>query len=169
MAREAFCWDPSLVSSGSHTEKLWKCAEGHTWESSPHGRKRGKVGCPSCSSSGYDPNIDAWLYLIKSDHYGMLQIGISNYPENRLKVHERNGWELIELRGPLQGDVAYAWEQSIMKMLQNSGANLGDETIDGKFEGFTEAWSKSTFPVESIRELMRLTEKFEEELKGYSR
>ena len=72
------------------------------------------------------------------------------------------GWELIELRGPMQGDIAYGWEQSIMKMLKNSGANLGDATIDGKFEGFTEAWSHAKFPANTIRELMQLTEEFEE-------
>lgn len=91
----------------------------------------------------------------------MLQIGISNYPEDRLMVHKRNGWELIEVRGPLQGDVAYSWEQSMMKMLRAKGANLGDTTINGKFEGFTEAWSKATFEVKSIQELMQLTEEFE--------
>ena len=47
-------------------------------------------------------------------------------------------------------------------MLRANGANLGDKTINGKFEGFTEAWSKSTFEVKSIKELMRLTEEFEE-------
>ena len=78
---------------------------------------------------------------------------------------EADGWELIELRGPLQGDVTYSWEQSIMKMLRANGANLGDETINGKFEGFTEAWSKSTFNIQSIKELMRLSEEFEENKK----
>jgi hypothetical protein len=46
-------------------------------------------------------------------------------------------------------------------MLKANGANLGDQTINGKFEGFTEAWSRSTFNINSIGELMRLTEKFE--------
>ena len=34
--------------------------------------------------------------------------------------------------------------------------------IAGKFDGYSEAWSKSTFPVKSIKELMRLTDEFEE-------
>jgi len=29
------------------------------------------------------------------------------------------------------------------------------------FDGYSEAWSKSTFEVSSIKELMRLTEEFE--------
>jgi len=168
LAAELINGDPKSVTAGSGKKFTWRCYEGHTWITDVQSRSHG-TGCPSCAQGGFDPNSEAWLYLIKNDYYGMLQIGISNYPENRLKVHKRNGWELIELRGPLQGDVAYAWEQSIMKMLQNSGANLGDETIDGKFEGFTEAWSKSTFPVKSIKQLMQLTEEFEEEIKSYQR
>jgi len=31
-----------------------------------------------------------------------------------------------------------------------------------KFDGYSEAWSKSTFEVKSIKELMKLTEEFEE-------
>ena len=37
-----------------------------------------------------------------------------------------------------------------------------NDKIAGKFDGYTEAWSKSTFEVKSINELMRLTEEFEE-------
>jgi hypothetical protein len=34
--------------------------------------------------------------------------------------------------------------------------------IAGKFDGFSEACSKSTFAAKSIKELMRMTEEFEE-------
>ena len=34
--------------------------------------------------------------------------------------------------------------------------------IVGKFDGYSEAWSKATFEVKSIKELMRLTLEFEE-------
>jgi hypothetical protein len=47
-------------------------------------------------------------------------------------------------------------------MLKAKGADLSNEKIAGKFDGYSEAWSKSTFEVKSIKELMRLTEKYEE-------
>jgi hypothetical protein len=47
-------------------------------------------------------------------------------------------------------------------MLKANSADLSNEKIVGKFDGYSEAWSKSTFPVKSIKELMRLTEEFEE-------
>lgn len=43
-----------------------------------------------------------------------------------------------------------------------TGADLLNETIAGKFDGYSEAWSKSTFEVKSIKELMQLTEEYEE-------
>jgi hypothetical protein len=47
-------------------------------------------------------------------------------------------------------------------MLRGRGVELGPIDIAGKFDGYSEAWSKSTFEVKSIKELMRLTEEFEE-------
>jgi hypothetical protein len=47
-------------------------------------------------------------------------------------------------------------------MLKSKGADLSNDKIAGKFDGYSEAWSKSTFEVSSIKELMRLTEEFEE-------
>ena len=54
---------------------------------------------------------------------------------------------------------AYGWNPEKYK---SEGADLSNSKIAGNFDGFSEAWSKSTFPVKSIRELMRLTEEFEE-------
>jgi hypothetical protein len=47
-------------------------------------------------------------------------------------------------------------------MLHSKGADLSNSDIAGKFDGYSEAWSKSTFSTKSIKELMRLTEEFEE-------
>jgi len=41
------------------------------------------------------------------------------------------------------------------------GADLANASIAGKYSGYSEAWSKSTFDAESIKELMRLTEDWE--------
>jgi hypothetical protein len=91
----------------------------------------------------------------------MLQIGITNFPENRLSRHKRLGWELLELRGPMDGHLAQQWETAILRMLKAKGADLSNESIAGKFDGYSEAWSTSTFEVKSIKELMRMTEEYE--------
>jgi hypothetical protein len=92
----------------------------------------------------------------------MLQIGITNDPDTRLGNHKALGWETIELRGPMDGYLAQQWETAILQMLKAKGADLSNEAIAGKFDGYSEAWSKSTFEVKSIKELMRFTEEFEE-------
>ena len=53
-------------------------------------------------------------------------------------------------------------ENDLLAALFKKGADLSNSKIAGKFDGYSEAWSKSTFPVKSIKELMRLTEEFEE-------
>jgi len=92
----------------------------------------------------------------------MLQVGITNFPEQRLSMHRKSGWQLIDLRGPMAGELVREWETSILRMLKNTGADLANENIAGKFDGYSEAWSKSTFTVKTIKELMQLTEEFEE-------
>ncbi len=51
LAREAYGWDPSTVTAGSHKRVQWRCKQGHLWEAAVKGRAR-KVqptGCPICS------------------------------------------------------------------------------------------------------------------------
>jgi hypothetical protein len=91
----------------------------------------------------------------------MLQIGITNDPDSRLTKHARLGWELLELRGPMDGHLTQQWETGILRMLKAKGADLSNSKIAGKFDGYSEAWSKSTFKADSIKELMRLTDDYE--------
>ena len=92
----------------------------------------------------------------------MLQIGITNVPDDRLNDHRKLGWEVVEVRGPMDGHLTQQWETAILRMLKAKGADLSNAKIAGKFDGYSEAWSKSTFEAKSIKELMRLTEEFEE-------
>jgi len=91
-----------------------------------------------------------------------LQIGITNYPKDRIKKHSKLGWKVIEIRGPMDGHLTQQWETAILRMLKAKGADLSNEKIAGKFDGYSEAWSMTSFEVGSIKELMRLTEEFEE-------
>ena len=63
----------------------------------------------------------------------------------------------------MDGNLTLQWETAILKMLKDNGADLSNENIGGKFDGYTESWSQSKFPVKSIKELMKLTEEYEEE------
>ena len=80
----------------------------------------------------------------------------------RLGNHRKLGWEVLELRGPMDGHLTQNWETAILRMFKKCGADLSNSKIAGKFDGYSEAWSKSTFHASSIKELFRLTEAYED-------
>jgi hypothetical protein len=160
LALEAEGWDPSEEFAFSSKNFLWKCPLGHKWRTSIATRSTGS-NCPSCSKTGFNPNAEGYLYFLLHPTWNMFQIGITNTPDNRLGEHKAIGWEVLELRGPMDGHLTQQWETAILRMLKAKGADLSNKDIAGKFDGYSEAWSKSTFEVESIRELMQLTEEFE--------
>ena len=161
IAKEAYECDPTSVTLGTNRKLKWKCKEGHIWQTSVSTRIRGS-GCPTCAESGFDPNADGYLYFLRHPNWEMIQIGITNNPDKRIARHKKIGWEVLELRGPMDGHLTQQWETAILRMLKAKGADLSNAKIAGKFDGYSEAWSKSTFEAKSIKELMRLTEEFEE-------
>jgi hypothetical protein len=163
LALEADGWDPSTIIAG-HTKRNWKCSEGHTWSASAISRIVSKVGCPTCSKTGFDPNKKGYLYFLIHNNWEMFQIGITNFPEKRISSHKKLGWEIIEILGPIDGLLAQNWETSILRMLRAKGADLSNEKIAGKFDGYSEAWSKSTFQADSIKQLMEITESYEDNI-----
>jgi hypothetical protein len=161
LALEMIGGDARKISKGSDRKFSWLCPNGHNYSASVSHRV-GNRGCPSCAKSGFDPNQDGFLYFLKHGSWKMLQIGITNFPDDRLDRHKRSGWQTLEVRGPMDGHLAMQWETAILRMLKAKGADLANEKIAGKFDGYSEAWSKSTYGVKSIKELMQLTEEFEE-------
>jgi hypothetical protein len=162
IATEADGWDPSNVLVGSGKKLKWKCGEGHTWTATVISRtSEHATGCPTCAKYGFDPNSDGYLYFLEHNEWDMYQIGITNNAKVRLKKHQQRGWVCIDIRGPMDGLLARQWEQAILKMLKNKGADLTNNEVAGKFDGYSESWSKSKFIARSIRELMEFTENYE--------
>ncbi len=162
IAKQADGWDPKKFTAGSNVKVRWKCPEGHKWTAMINSVSNSKhLGCPSCAIGGFDPNLKGYLYFLSHPSWEMLQIGITNYPEDRLQKHRKLGWELLEIRGPMDGHLTQQWETAILRMLKAKGADLSNSKVAGKFDGYSEAWTKSTFEVISIIQLMNLTEEFE--------
>ena len=157
LAKELVETDPTTISMGSAKKHLWRCELGHEWKADPKHRTHDR-GCPSCAQSGFDPNKEGWLYFLSHPDWEMLQIGITNVPEERLATHKRLGWEVLELRGPMDGDLARQWETDILRMLRKKNAAVGGTEIAGRFTGYTESWMKHSYPVSSLKELMNLVQ-----------
>ena len=84
----------------------------------------------------------------------MFQIGISNVPENRLRKHSLTGWNVIEVRGPMDGFLTQGLEFAALKSLAKRGAVLGHNAGIEKFDGYSEAWTKDSLTVTSVKQLL---------------
>ena len=144
---------PEMLVVSSNKKIWWKCSKGHEWRTSPNGRSFGS-GCPSCADYGFSPAKEGWLYLLENSISEMQQIGITNVPEHRLEKHRKSGWVPIDIRGPMNGDLAANLERDGLNSLRLRGADLGKRGGSGKFDGFTEAWSIHALQLENLAQLI---------------
>jgi len=153
LAAQANGWDPTTLLAFSNKKVSWKCAEGHAWEATVNSRSSGR-GCPSCAKFGYDPSKTGWLYFLDNDELNMFQIGISNFPDYRLSKHTKGGWQVIEVRGPMDGRLTQQLETAMLHALERRGAVLGHKAGIEKFDGYSEAWMKNSLLVSSLKQLL---------------
>jgi hypothetical protein len=153
LASEAFGWDPSTISPWTLKKFKWKCIHGHIYPMSPAARFQGH-GCFTCNSGGFNPTKDGYLYLIQQFEWGLLQIGITNIPKQRIKQHEKTGWKLLDLFGPADGLLIREWENSIINYLRKKGINSPPVDIAGTFVGITESWIETDYQIYTLRKLM---------------
>ncbi len=146
-------WDAKKFTFGSPAKKSWICHEGHKWTTAINVRTSGR-SCPTCSKSGFDPNRQGFLYFLDHFDLQMFQIGITSYPQHRLDDHKRGGWEVIELRGPMDGHLTQKLENDCLHALEKRGAILGHKAGIEKFDGYSEAWTKSSLNVTSIKQIL---------------
>jgi hypothetical protein len=136
----------------SAVRKVWWCCEvGHEWRAHIYARQI--AGCPGCAKGGFDSTKDGWLYFLRDDDRGLLQVGISNVPAKRLRTHEWAGWQLIDLSQPMPGDLARQWERDILVAIKRRGAIRPKDSGMAPFDGHTESWRRDSLPVESLAEL----------------
>ncbi len=156
IAKQANGWDPTTVVAGSNKKLGWKCKFGHEWKTTV-GHRTNDRDCPSCSQTGFDPNQNGYVYFLIQPHWEIYQIGITNFPEDRLKSHSKNGFELLELRGPMDGHTAQELETTILRYLKSQKADLSPEHVAGKFDGYSESWTIDSFQINTLKELIDRT------------
>ena len=142
IAAEAYGWDPSQVMPGTAKKRNWKCNMGHIYETSSATRTVKGSGCPICAEYGFNPEKDAWFYLMQRP--GEQQLGITNELDVRRKAHERNGWVLLEHTEPAPGQKVLDTEKVFKQWLKKE---------IGLVKGTTENWSTTSMEVQSLAEL----------------
>lgn len=131
------------VTAGSNRRVQFVCENCHGRYCSPISRRAQGHGCPSCAIGGFDKTLGGYFYLMeRSDE---MQIGITNYPHQRIGAHiKEGGWKFVECVGPYAGDHVLGFETRIKRWLKQ---NIG--TIAGT----TENWKKRSLMVGSLEDL----------------
>ena len=135
---------PNEVARFSDKKVWWQCSKTpeHEWSAKITNLTVLSQGCPFCAEYGFNPEKDAWFYLMERP--GEQQFGISNFITDRLKTHESNGWVLLEHTKPASGQKVLDAEKVFKKWLKKE---------IGLMEGTTENWSTTKMEVQSLAEL----------------
>ncbi len=154
VAAEAHGWDPTKVIAGSHKKFEFKCRYNHIFTSTVKDRTVKGSGCPDCSTTGFSPDKEAYLYFLVHEEKLLYQVGITNFPQDRLKVHRARGWELVDLRGPSDGYLVCQWEIAILRHIKLNGGKMANKMGIEPFDGYSESWLKESFTFVSLKEIM---------------
>ena len=84
----------------------------------------------------------------------MYKIGITNNTEDRLGRHARSQWAVMDVRGPMDGHLTQQLETDCLHAVEKRGAVLGHKTGIEKFDGYSEAWTKQSLSVTSIKQIL---------------
>ena len=119
----------------------------------PSGPLHRNAGCGECLPSGFKYEQPAYLYLLESEKYNALQIGITgvNTTRCRLSRHAARGWPLVKKWTFDVGRDAYNVEQLVKNYWRERGfpqAVSSDET--GWAGGFSETVCASLVSVEEV-------------------
>ncbi|WP_416238070.1 zinc-ribbon domain-containing protein [Synechococcus sp. CCY9201] len=140
IASQAHGWDPTTVTVNSTKLLQWICDKGHIWSASVANRTPPtSSGYPVCSEHGFNPDKQAWLYILKREHEQ--QIGITNFMEDRLSTHGKAGWREVAIIGPRAGQKILSLERSFKQYLR-----INNLLVPGTHEN----WYTSFFHVTSI-------------------
>jgi uncharacterized Zn ribbon protein len=134
---------PSQVGTGIDKKAWWKCQVGHVFKSSIKSRVAG-TGCPKCANSGgFQDDQPGYLYLLYSDKHKCFQVGITNKPKDRLKLHARNGsFKAKEVLLFKNGREARLAEQKILGYFKDNNFKPALTKKEMPQGGFSETVSK---------------------------
>lgn len=75
---------------------------------------------------------------------GEQQLGISNYIDKRLKTHDKSGWYVLDVVGPVNGEHVLETEKRLKKWLRSA---------IGLVPGTHENWFTTALEVHSLADL----------------
>jgi hypothetical protein len=163
LALEAYKWDTSTSTYGSHEIKEWKCRDcNYIWPAMIKDRTLLSSACPECSKSGFHNTEPAYLYWIigAKDNISFTQFGITKNIKERFGLHGRNGFNKDYSKKILYfelGQEALNLENIIKRklLLLNVPSVKEDKGIVVKFDGYTESFRTKLFPTGDLKDFLK--------------
>jgi hypothetical protein len=105
---------PDKVGRGSPKKIWWRGTCEHEWASTVLNRTAGN-GCPSCSMTGFKPNLPAYVYFLEHPELYAFKVGITNVGTKRLSYFKQDGWKVLNLERFENGTHAFVVEGAIKR------------------------------------------------------
>lgn len=160
LCKEILVGDPETVAVGSTKKFTWQCLKGHKWRAQIVSRTYNLSGCPKCAKTGFSSVDKGWLYLLRHPVWKLLQIGITNFPEQRIQQHGYKGWEILDIRGPMDGELTLQIETDLLRFLRQQNLIIAQKNNGLKFAGYTESWVEEEYPIKKLSSLLKSAEEF---------
>ncbi len=98
------------------------------------------AGCPVCTDPSFDPEAPSLVYLITLPDAGLMKIGKTNAAakNDRLQVHRRRGWEVVQVWNTRAGAQASAIEREVIDYWRSRGVNAVNAEDVPERDGYTE-------------------------------
>ena len=135
----------------------WKCKNGHSWEMSPNGRRRGE-GCPSCSPGGFSPDRPSIVYALENEAKGCYKVGITFQGSSRVEKFEAKGWTRLNTWTFHKGHEAQSLEGQFFAVIRADlllPPFLAEQDMDG-LGGWTETFSSETITSANLLNLIEM-------------
>ena len=152
----------------SKSSTAWRCIHtkcGNEVTPSYATIQQGNGGCRTCAESGIDYTAPAILYLLKSEVFFSLKIGITatNSISDRLSQHTRRDWSVVTTWQVTDGFLAEAIEQKLIRYWRKIlGAPPSVRKEDMPQGGYTETASLLHVEIDEAKSL--ITSMLEESL-----
>lgn len=119
--------------------------------------QNGQGGCPDCADK-YSYNEPSYFYVMEHQTFDSLKIGISNTGtrDDRVIVHSKHGWKLIQKIDFENGFLAYEFEQTLLNHLRKAMSipiHLSKNEMPQS--GYTETFSNDFISLEDLLKLVR--------------
>jgi len=118
-------------------------------------------GCSECGDT-YSYNDPSYFYVLENNLYQSLKVGISNNDsrDDRVLVHAKYGWKLVQRIDFENGFLAFEFEQTILNHLRKNlkiPSHLSRE--DMPQGGYSETMSMDSIALPRLLELVRSNQK----------